>query len=306
MARGANRQIVSVDWLEQPGVAMTSEEMMSRQTQRPRRFDPTIEDPEKGNGAVKSAFRVFEILEYFDDVQREAQVVEISNALKYPQSSTSALLRSMVKLGYLRHDRYKRTYISSPRVALLGHWVSPDIFREGPLIELMKSITAETGDGTILAMRRGFFSQYAHVVQATSPARLQLSVGSLRPIAACGTGLTLMSAMNDTDIMLMMRRINGEATGPGQKVNVAEAMAVIRKVRKQGYAMCLNMVTPGGGSIATLLPRMSGDLPAVIAIGGISEVLARHEKELAALLLDRVAQFSGKNASAEVRRISGS
>lgn len=52
---------------------------------------------------VKSAGRVLQILEFFDDVKREANVVEICRALGYPQSSTSVLLRSLVQLGYLAY-----------------------------------------------------------------------------------------------------------------------------------------------------------------------------------------------------------
>lgn len=51
--------------------------------------------------------------------------------------------------------------------------------------------------------------------------------------------------------------------------------------------MCLNMVTRVGGSIA--LPRMSGDLPAVISIGGTAEVPVFLEKDLSRLLLNQVA-----------------
>src|SRR3546814_19151587 len=59
---------------------------------------------------VKSAGRVLRILEYFDSVRREACVSEISRTMKWTQSSTSVLLKSLVSLGYLQHDRFRRTY----------------------------------------------------------------------------------------------------------------------------------------------------------------------------------------------------
>ena len=57
---------------------------------------------------VKSAARVFEVLEYFDRIRRAATVMEIARTLDYPQSSTSVLLRSMVELGYLEQDPARR------------------------------------------------------------------------------------------------------------------------------------------------------------------------------------------------------
>src|SRR3546814_5492035 len=87
---------------------------------------------------VKSAGRVLEILEYFDDLQRQSTVMEIADALGYPQSSTSALLRSLVGMGYLNYDAHARTYITSSRVALLGSWVNRSEEHTSELQSLMR------------------------------------------------------------------------------------------------------------------------------------------------------------------------
>ena len=48
---------------------------------------------------VESTGRVLAILEYFNTVRRSASEREIVRALEFPQSSTSALLHTMVDLG---------------------------------------------------------------------------------------------------------------------------------------------------------------------------------------------------------------
>src|SRR3546814_12336581 len=58
--------------------------------------------PRLPTSVVKSAGRALQILEYFDDARREANMIDISRALHYPESSTSILLRSLVALGYAR------------------------------------------------------------------------------------------------------------------------------------------------------------------------------------------------------------
>lgn len=78
---------------------------------------------------IKSAHRVLEILEYFDQDRRVATVMEMSRTLNYPQSSTSELLRCLTRLGYLHYNRVRRTYSPTARVALLGAWVKPSLFR---------------------------------------------------------------------------------------------------------------------------------------------------------------------------------
>ena len=150
--------------------------------------------PNDDNKLVKSAGRVLEILEYFDDLQQPASVMEIANGLGYPQSSTSALLRSLVATGYLNYDAAARTYLTSSRVALLGSWLNSPFFAEGALISLMKELSELTGDAVVLATRNGLYVQYIHVIQAVSLARLHISLGTVRPIAASGSGLAILSA----------------------------------------------------------------------------------------------------------------
>ena len=48
--------------------------------------------------AIKTARRVFEVLEYFDEVKRPLTLREVSAHFGYPVSSTAALLKSLLQL----------------------------------------------------------------------------------------------------------------------------------------------------------------------------------------------------------------
>lgn len=233
---------------------------------------------------VKSAGRVLEILEYFDDVQQPATVMEVADTLGYPQSSTSALLRSLVSLGYLDYDRYKRTYVTSHRVALLGSWVSSDFISEGSVISLMKELSELTGDTIILGMRNGFYVQYIHVIQATSAARLHVTLGTTRPLAASGTGYALLSTLTDHEIRRIVMRVNADADDGKPHIKLADVMAHVEHTRTRGYAFSCDQVTRGGGVIAAPLPGPADSHGLVIGIGGISEVMRAREIELAGML----------------------
>jgi DNA-binding IclR family transcriptional regulator len=242
---------------------------------------------------VKSAGRVLEILEYFDDLQRESTVMEIANTLGYPQSSTSALLRSLVGTGYLNYDVRKRTYIPSSRVALLGNWVNTPFFAEGAIISLMKELNEQTGDTVVLATRIGTHIQYIHVIQATSPARLHMTLGTARPIAASGVGYAMLSTMTDAEVTRIVMRVNAEAGADQPLVRVRELLDTLAVVRTRGYAATCDLVTRGGGVIAAPLPRVGSEPQMVIGIGGISEVIRSRETELATALLDKISKRFG-------------
>ena len=74
--------------------------------------------------AVKSAFRTFEVLELFAQRRMPMPLHEIYTALRYPQSSTTNLLKSMVLLGYLNYNRKERTYLPTMRINALGTWLA--------------------------------------------------------------------------------------------------------------------------------------------------------------------------------------
>lgn len=243
---------------------------------------------------VKSAGRVLEILEYFDDLQRQSTVMEIADALSYPQSSTSALLRSLVTMGYLNYDPVNRTYITSSRVALLGSWINSPFFAEGAIISLMKEVNEETQDTIVLAVRNGLFVQYIHVVQATSPARLHMTLGTVRPLAASGAGYAILSTMTDAEITRIVMRVNAEAQDGESLIKIREVLEKIETVRANGYAFTCDMVTRGGGMMAAALPRMTGQPQMVVGVGGISEVMRQRESELARILREKIESRFGQ------------
>lgn len=250
---------------------------------------------------VKSAARVMEILEYFDDIQREATVGEVVKALNYPQSSTSALLRSLATLGFLHHDAHAHTYITSSRVALLGNWVNAHFFREGRVLQMMKELSERTDDTIILATRNGLHAQYIHVIQANSPARLHVTLGTVRPLAASGAGYVMLSELSDAEVTKLVNRINADA--PDDRiVNRKDLLPVLADIRKTGYVMTCGLVTKGGGMLAAPLPRGPGEPLLVIGIGGINEVMVARKDELVSVLKETIARHYPQRP--EPRRLS--
>jgi DNA-binding IclR family transcriptional regulator len=234
--------------------------------------------------------RALEILEFFDDIQSEATVLQVAHALGYPQSSTSALLRTLYSSGYLHYDPWHRTYVTSVRAAILGSWVGTNFAREGRVVEIMRRLNEETGDTILLAARNGVYSQYIHVIQATSAARLHLSVGTVRPLASSGTGWIFLSALADAEIVRIVNRSNAEGLVPGG-VAPRDVLAEIESARKLGYAFSTNRVTRGGGVLAAPLERSQDQPMLVLAIAGISSNMIENKDRLVAALQRYIAEY---------------
>lgn len=94
---------------------------------------------------VKSAQRAFELLEFFAEWRRPSTVKEISNALHYPQSSTSILMRSLHESGFFNHDPRTGMYAPNIRLALATAWIGEQLFPDRSLLRLMEHVQEARG-----------------------------------------------------------------------------------------------------------------------------------------------------------------
>ena len=242
---------------------------------------------------VKSAGRALQILEFFDDTRRAANMMVISRALHYPESSTSILLRSLVTLGYLDYDRRKRTYRPTSRVRLLGSWIDPPLFQNDGVIQLMQSLNDETRDVVMLASRNGLCSQYIHVVQAQTALRLHLTPGTMRPIARSATGSVLLSTLSDLEIAKLVRRINSEVDNLDELVKISDLLQEIEGIRRDGHVLARSRVTKGTTVLAMPLPARLTATPMVVAIGGATARMEERYHELVDLMSRRMQEHLG-------------
>ncbi|MEQ9814035.1 MAG: helix-turn-helix domain-containing protein [Azospirillaceae bacterium] len=218
---------------------------------------------------VKSARRVFEILELFAKERRELTVIEVADALGFPQSSTSALMRTMAALGYLHYDTRQRSYQPSARLPLITSWIGQHLFRQGRILRLMEDLSRATGETIILGIENGLNVRYIHVIEATGPIRLHDIAGRLRPFATSAVGLALLSTFDDATISRLIRRLNSEKARGENVVKLSDLMARVNEARDQGYVVSNGGIVPGGGAVAMVLPDLVNDHPLAIAIASI-------------------------------------
>lgn len=261
--------------------------------------------PALPEGVVKSAGRVLAILEYFDEIQRPANVVEIAETLRLPQSSTSALLRSLATIGYLHFNRAARTYLPSCRVALLGNWVNSSLFTEGTVQRCMEELRSKCGNTVILAVRSGIWSQYIHVLQPTGTKRLHVPRGALRPIGASGTGYAILGNLPDAEVRKVAHRINAEARlgqSDVEAVDTDQLLEVVGEVRRLGYSYTADLVTQGGALLAMPLPVTDGGQTLVIGLGGSSHSFQERRDELVALMREAILTHFPPPPMPDIRR----
>jgi IclR family transcriptional regulator, acetate operon repressor len=242
---------------------------------------------------VKSAVRVVELFEYFDRIQRDSSVMEIARALGIPQSSTSALLRSLVQVGYLAQDAQRRTFVPTARLTRLGSWVAPAITPDSDVIALMNELGARTGETIILGAITGDFVRYLHVVPATTAMRLHVGADTERPIVTSGIGRMLLAQLPPERVREIVQRHLASHRGEQGRVTLAGVMRDLATIRAQRYCISVNRITPGAGVIAVALPHTQAAPQLALGIGGLAASMERERDRLVRLMRQAIASHLG-------------
>ncbi|MEP7350593.1 MAG: helix-turn-helix domain-containing protein [Sphingorhabdus sp.] len=225
--------------------------------------------------SVKSARRVLEVLEYFSTGAAEVTVMEMSRALNYPQSSTSELLSCLVTLGYLNHDRHRRTFRPTVRVAAIGSAVRPNVFRRDALLDVIDDVHEETGAIVVVAMAQRGVLHHVHVAGCIHSGGLR-APGSILHSAM---GQALLAATTDSEVRALIHRLNAEAQ-PGDTVSPSDYLADLARVQECGYALAPAF---DGIMLATLVPYAQPDPLAIGVVTPGQHSLATDEVLLACL-----------------------
>lgn len=251
-------------------------------------------------GAIKSAKRVLELFEFFAERRRPLAVTDVVHGLGYPQSSASALLKSLTKLGYLDYDRHRRLFRPTLRIALFGGWVQDDLYSETNLFNLMDQLHRRSGgEALMLGMQNDLYVQYIHVMQtAGSEQNWYLKPGSLRPLCRSATGRILLSLKSDVQVQQLLWRINAEEPDPAKRMSIHDLLRELNQIRAQKYAMTEGTINPNGGVIAIEMPTPQSQPPMALGIGAPLEMLRTERERLLQLLDEAVQPFRARDVGA--------
>lgn len=217
---------------------------------------------------VKSVARVFAVLELFAQRRTGLSATEIERALDYPKSSTIALVKSMVALGYLSYDRLSRRYLPTVRVNQLGHWMNAvDGFRD--LDALIDDCTAATGETVVVASQNDLQMQLLMVRAGSSPLRVNYTAGTMLPLFGSNVGMVCLATKTDADIRRLAERTNRRAGASGLRVTDLDGViAAAAQIRQAGHGIGYGNYAPFLGSIGWPLLGRGEGASLVLSVGG--------------------------------------
>ncbi|MDF1854417.1 helix-turn-helix domain-containing protein [Pseudooceanicola sp.] len=240
---------------------------------------------------VKSAERVFFILEMFEKTRAPMTLHDVAKTQGWPTSSTAALLKTLVKLGYLDHDRYTRTYFPTMRIAELGRWVDREIFEDPTIFNQINVMSEATQEAITLGTQSDLYTQYVHAVPSSLTFAYNPSIGFSRLLAFSGPGWLLLGRHKDEQIEKLVRRMNALPNSGYPRVDLDVLMRHVETGRMRGWTYSRNLVYEGVGVIAFNMPQGRHKRYFTLAIHGPLNRLDEKQPEIFRLMADFMGRF---------------
>lgn len=243
---------------------------------------------------VKSAARVFSVLELFDRERRPLRLKDIACELDQPTSSTAALLKSIAAQGYLSFDAKTRAYFPTPRLAKIAHWVPYEAFEQGVVQEALRQLQRATGETTILAAQHGIFIEYEQTVNATEGIHLRLAPGTRRLTVQTGTGWLLLNRLPRPQAVAVYEETIAAGELDRRKFSRAAFLARLddHAGRVISFVRARDILIPtahwGGGMVSALIPVPNGHRPLALGVGGPADRLEANMKTISAALTNAI------------------
>lgn len=259
---------------------------------------PIVRAMNEAAPSVKSAVRVFEILEHFKEVRQPLRLKDLAAQLGYPMSSTAALIKTLVDEGYFHFDQKSRAYFPTPRLSQLINWIPAPTYEQGPVLDAMHRLQHGTGEMVVLGTPIGVYVEYVVTLRSSQAVQLYAPAGTRRLLVQTGMGWLMLSRISAAAALGIYRRTIGLRELDEQELRRETFLARIEQMRQQDYAFtrAKDYVRPtahwSGAMISMLIPVPAKHRRLAIGIGGPAERLDAHCEHILPQLRTEVARLS--------------
>jgi len=177
------------------------------------------------------------LLVLLGDEPRGASAAELSRRAELPFSTTYRLLGSLTRDGFVDYEPDGRRYHLGLRIFQLGQRVSNHHGFAGTALPILRRVTEETGEATILSVRDGNHHLTVNKVDGPQTFRVTSDPGHLGALHTTSVGKALVAFADDAT---RGQLIDGLELEPLTEFSITDREAFraeIELVRRRGYAL---------------------------------------------------------------------
>ncbi|MBT2549015.1 IclR family transcriptional regulator [Arthrobacter sp. ISL-65] len=193
--------------------------------------------PAKGESRTDMVGKALGLLVLLGDEPRGASAAELSRRADLPFSTTYRLLGSLTRDGFVDYEPDGRRYHLGLRIFQLGQRVSSHHGFAGTALPILRRVTEETGEATILSVRDGIHHLTVNKVDGPQTFRVTSDPGHLGALHTTSVGKALVAFAEDEDRERLLEELPLEPLTSLSITGRDAFRAEIEKVRRQGYAV---------------------------------------------------------------------
>ncbi|MDR6559658.1 DNA-binding IclR family transcriptional regulator [Arthrobacter pascens] len=253
----------------------------------------------KGDSRTDMVGKALGLLVLLGDEPRGASASDLSRRADLPFSTTYRLLGSLTRDGFVDYEPDGRRYHLGLRIFQLGQRVSNHHGFAGTALPILRRVTEQSGEATILSVRDGIHHLTVNKVDGPQTFRVTSDPGHLGALHTTAVGKALVAFAEDSERERLLEELPLEPLTEVSITDRAQFRAEIDKVRRQGYAVMdeenelgmravavplFNSQGVAFASLATAVPVFRLSLEALVALVPLLQDAAA---ELAARLPQR-------------------
>ncbi len=227
-----------------------------------------------GPGEVKAARsadrtdmvgKALSLLVLLGDEPRGASAAEISRRAELPFSTTYRLLGSLTRDGFVDYEPDGRRYHLGLRIFQLGQRVSQHHGFAGAAMPVLRRVTEQTGEATILSVRDGHHHLTVNKVDGPQTFRVTSDPGHLGALHATAVGKALVAFAEDAEREALIEELDLAPLTEHTITDRAAFRAEMERARRQGYAVMDEENENGMRAVAVPLLNSQGHAFASLA-----------------------------------------
>lgn len=240
----------------------------------------------------RSIARVLQVVKTLAQRSRPMSLAELSIEFDVPRTSLFAILKGLQKEGYVTFER--DFYSLGPESIKLGHAITQRQAFPASVLPVMKKLGRLTSETVILGSlaedRKSVV--YTSVLEAQSPLRFIVNIGTRRPLSASAIGQAILSYLPLDERTSYLAQGSFERFTSGTVTSATELRKVIRKVRQQHCSMTIDGTVLAAVGIAAPYFGMDGQIKGAINVAGPTARMIERLDELKAAVIESAKKVS--------------
>ena len=190
----------------------------------------------RGDSRTDMVGKALGLLVLLGDEPRGASAAELSRRAGLPFSTTYRLLGSLTRDGFVDYEPDGRRYRLGLRVFQLGQRVSNHHGFAGTALPVLRRVTEETGEATILSVRDGHHHLTVNKVDGPQMFRVTSDPGHLGALHTTSVGKALVAFADDATRVQLLEELELEPLTELSLTDRGAFRAEIELIRSRGYA----------------------------------------------------------------------